>query len=67
MTVILCDASNPGKGRGGLYVCPYNESVSGYRHGYRTPKGVRWTRDAGHPADPACPECHAANPPGSTP
>ena len=55
---ILCDASTPGVA-GGHYVCPYNEAVSGYRHGYRDPKTgtVRWTRNQAHPADARCPEC----------
>lgn len=55
---ILCDASTPGVA-GGYYVCPYNESVSGYRHGHRDPKTgtVRWTRSQAHPADARCPEC----------
>lgn len=55
--MILCDASRPGTSSG-LYHRPYNESVSGHRHGYKTPhNGVMWTRGHDHPPDPRCPEC----------
>jgi hypothetical protein len=58
---------------GDVFHLPYVEAVEGKRHGYeergRTRSGVewshgvKWTRDAGHPPDPRCPECHNPAPP----
>jgi hypothetical protein len=64
----ICDSSSPGES-GGVYTLPYGEAVEGKRHGYEDAgttrtgrqwtRGVQWTRNADHPPDPKCPECHA--------
>jgi hypothetical protein len=67
--VILDDADYPAV-EGGTYVIAYGELVDGYRHAYADPDGrrgrrsgkVRYSRTAGHPADPRCPECAALTP-----
>jgi hypothetical protein len=68
----ICDSSAPGMA-GDVYHLPYVEAVEGKRHGYtvthtsridgRTRSFTQWTRDAGHPPDPKCPECHSPTPP----
>jgi hypothetical protein len=72
----ICDSSAPGMA-GDVYHLPYVEAVEGKRHGYTITKrtrngreyntGVEWTRDAGHPADPKCPECKHPTPPPARP
>jgi hypothetical protein len=67
--IVLDDADNPAV-EGGRYVIAYGELVDGYRHAYADPDSrrgrrsgkVRYSRDAGHPPDARCPECH----PGGT-
>jgi hypothetical protein len=64
VTFIIDDADYPAV-EGGVYVISYNEMVDGYRHAYADPDSrrgrrsgkVRYSRTAGHPADPRCPEC----------
>jgi hypothetical protein len=68
----ICDSSAPGMA-GDVYHLPYAEAVEGKRHGYavehksritgRRASFVEWTRNAGHPPDPKCPECHNPTPP----
>lgn len=67
--MILCDANSPAVERG-HYVLSYVELVDGYRHAYADPGSrrgrrsgvVRYSRSAGHPPDPRCPECAGVNP-----
>ena len=68
----ICDSSAPGMA-GDVYHLPYVEAVEGKRHGYavehksritgHVSRFVEWTRNAGHPPDPKCPECHNPAPP----
>lgn len=63
--IVVDDADFPAV-EGGRYVIAYGEMVDGYRHAYADPDSrrgrrrgkVRYSRKAGHPADPCCPECN---------
>ena len=69
--MIVDDADHPAV-EGGEYVISYGEMVDGYRHAYRvqsrygTRSRVRYSRTFGHPPDPRCPECRAAQSKRST-
>ena len=67
--VILCGTDRPQAGSAPYYIA-YSDLVDGYRHAWAEvgkrghSRKVRVGRNANHPPDPRCPECHPlSNPP----